>query len=138
MGGHRRPVDVGEDLPGLDQEGAPGRGQLHMVGGAVQQHHVQLTFEALQLLAQGRLDDVLAGGRPAEVQLLGQGDEVAQLAKLHARHLPVSCRGTSPATVRTWMPRQRSEHRRGTDGIPLIMSVSGGTPFDRARRHTAR
>ena len=45
--------------------------------------HAQLTLQALQLLAQRGLDDVLAGGRPAEVQLLGQGDEVAQLAKLH-------------------------------------------------------
>jgi hypothetical protein len=27
---------------------------------------------------------VLMGGRPAKVQLLGQGDEVAQLAKLHS------------------------------------------------------
>ena len=36
--------------------------------------------QALELLAQGRLDDVLTLGRPAEVQLLGQGHEVAQLA----------------------------------------------------------
>jgi hypothetical protein len=27
---------------------------------------------------------VLTGGRPAEVQLLSKGDEVAQLAKLHS------------------------------------------------------
>ncbi len=67
MGGHRRPVEVGEDLPGFDEEDAPGWGQFHMVGGAVQQEQAQFTFQSLQLLAQGRLDDVLTGGRPAEV-----------------------------------------------------------------------
>src|SRR5215216_6362555 len=80
-----------QDLPGLDQEGAPGWDELHMVGRAVQQQDVQLTFQPLQLLAQGRLDDVLAGGRPAEVQLLDRGDEVAQLAMFHAVPAPPSC-----------------------------------------------
>jgi len=80
-----------QDLPGLHQEGAPGWGELHMVGRAVQQQDAQLTFQPLQLLAQGRLDDVLAGGRPAEVQLLDRGDEVAQLAMFHAVPAPPSC-----------------------------------------------
>jgi hypothetical protein len=80
-----------QDLPGLDQEGAPGWGELHMVGRAVQQQDAQLTFQPLQLLAQGRVDDVLPGGRPAEVQLLDKGDEVAQLAMFHAVPAPPSC-----------------------------------------------
>src|SRR5215211_828677 len=84
LGGHRRPVDLREDLAGFDQQGAPSWGQLHMVGRAIQQQHAQLTFQPLQLLAQRRLDDVFTGGRPAEMQLLSKGDEVAQLAKLHS------------------------------------------------------
>jgi hypothetical protein len=36
----------------------------------------------LHLLAQRRLDDVLTGRGPAEVQLLRERDEVAQLAQL--------------------------------------------------------
>jgi hypothetical protein len=38
-----------------------------MVGRAVQQEHAQFTFQPLQLLAQGRLDHVLAGRGSAEV-----------------------------------------------------------------------
>jgi hypothetical protein len=47
LGGQRRPVDLREDPPGFDQQGVPGWGELHMVGGAVQQQHAQLAFEAL-------------------------------------------------------------------------------------------
>jgi hypothetical protein len=90
LGGQRRPVDLGQDPPRFDEEGAPGWGQVDMVGGAVQPEHAQLAFEALQLLAQGRLGDVLTGGRPAEVQLLGQDDEAAQLANLHAPPPPAA------------------------------------------------
>ena len=39
----------------------------------------ELALEPLHLLAQRRLDDVLPLGRPAEVQLLRQGHEVAKL-----------------------------------------------------------
>jgi hypothetical protein len=42
----------------------------------------QLAFQALELLAEGGLDDVLALGCPPEVQLLGQRHEEAQLTKL--------------------------------------------------------
>jgi hypothetical protein len=103
LGGQGRPLDLREDLAGFDQQGPPGRGELHVVGGAVQQQHAQFAFEALELLARGRLDDVLAGGRPAEVQLLGQGDEVAQLAKLHARHprLQLHAEATAPSPTAT-------------------------------------
>jgi hypothetical protein len=40
----------------------------------------QLALQPLHLLAERRLNDVLPGGRTAEVQFLGQGHEVAQLA----------------------------------------------------------
>ena len=76
-----------------------GRGQLHVVGGALQQQYAQLPFQPLQLLAQRGLDDVLACGGPAEVQLLGQGDEVAQLAKLHARRPLIGICHASHATT---------------------------------------
>jgi hypothetical protein len=77
---------VRQDLPRFDQEHHPGGGQRHMVGAAFKQADGQLSFQPLHLLAQRRLDDVLALGRPAEVQLLRQRHEVAQLPKLHARH----------------------------------------------------
>ena len=83
--GHRRPFDMGEDLPRVDQEDRTGRAQLHVVGRALQEDHPQLSFQALQPLAQRRLDDVFTGCGPPEMQLLGEGDEVTQLLKLHTR-----------------------------------------------------
>ena len=85
--GRRRPFDMGENLPRVDQESGTGRAQLHVVGRALQKDHPELSLQALQPLAQRRLDDVLTGRRTPEMQLLGEGDEVAQLPKLHTRHL---------------------------------------------------
>jgi hypothetical protein len=84
LGDRRRAFDVGQDLPGLGEEPDAGRGQLDVPGGARDQPDAERPLEALHLLAQRRLDDVLAGGGPAEVQLLGQCHEVAQLPELHA------------------------------------------------------
>ena len=98
--GHRRPIDVGKDLARLDQQGGAGRAELHVVGRTLDQEHPQLPFKTLQLLAQRGLDDVLACRRPAEVQLLGEGDEVAQLPKLHTRHPDRSRRHVTPIIPR--------------------------------------
>ena len=54
---------------------------------AFQKDHPELSLQALQPLAQRRLDDVLTGRRTPEMQLLGESDEVAELPKLHTRHL---------------------------------------------------
>ena len=78
------PVRVGQDLPSLGQERPPGRRQRDVVGAAFQQADAQLTLKPLHLLAQRRLHDVLPGGRPAEMQFLGQGHEITKLAQLHA------------------------------------------------------
>jgi hypothetical protein len=47
---------------------------------AVQQPHAQLALQGLDLEAERRLGDAQALGRPAEVQLLGDGDEVPQVS----------------------------------------------------------
>ena len=78
---------MGENLPRVDQESGTGRAQLHVMGGALQKDHPELSLQALQPLAQRRLDDVLTGRRTPEMQLLGESDEVAELPKLHTRHL---------------------------------------------------
>ena len=78
-GGVRGAVRVRQDLPRLDQEHRPGTGQRDMVRAALQQAHAELTLQPLHLLAERRLHDVLPLGRPAEVQLLRQRHEVAQL-----------------------------------------------------------
>ena len=56
-------LDVIEDLTRFDEERGAGRGQVDVVGAAVQQSHVQLAFQPLDLLTQRRLHDVLPGGR---------------------------------------------------------------------------
>jgi hypothetical protein len=75
------PVDVLDDLPRLDQETGAGRGERDVPGGAVDEQHADCPFKALHLGAERGRDDVLAGGGPAEVQLLGESDEVPQLAQ---------------------------------------------------------
>jgi hypothetical protein len=48
-----------------------------------EQRHPEAGLQRLDLLRQRRRGDVHALSGTAEVQLLGDGDEVAQLAKLH-------------------------------------------------------
>ena len=81
---HRGPVDVGEDLAGLDQEAGAGRGEGDVPGGAVDQQDADGSFEALDLGAERGRDDVLPGRGATEMQFLGKGDEVAQLTQLDA------------------------------------------------------
>src|SRR5262245_43430058 len=49
----------------------------------MEQGDAQLLLQLPDLLTQGRLRDAQAGGGAAEVQLLGDGQEVAQVAELH-------------------------------------------------------
>ena len=46
-----------------------------------------LRLEAADLLGEGGLRDVLAGRRAREMSLVGDRDEVAQLAQSHAHSL---------------------------------------------------
>jgi hypothetical protein len=58
---------------------ARGRRQ-HALGVALEQLQSELRFELLQLFAQRRLRDVTACGGAAEVQTLGEFDQVLELA----------------------------------------------------------
>jgi hypothetical protein len=76
-----------EDLAGV-REQRPSRGrELDVAAVAHEQSHPEGAFKGLDLLRERRRGDVETLGRTAEVQLLGDSDEVAQLAKLH-RHEP--------------------------------------------------
>ena len=79
----RRVLDRVEDLARAHEERRAGRGQLDLALVAQQQLRADLLLERADLLAQRRLGHVQALGRAAEVQLLGDGDEVAQVAELH-------------------------------------------------------
>src|SRR3954468_18589342 len=83
-GFERRGLHGVEDLPRALEERGAGRGQLHAVLVAQQQLGADLLLELADLLAQRRLGHVQALGRAAEMQLLRDGDEVAEVAELHA------------------------------------------------------
>ena len=81
--GGDRAVELAEQLTGVAQERLAGRGQLDPSARAGQQRAAELLLELAYLLAQRRLGDVQAGGGAAEMQLLCDRDEIAQLAKFH-------------------------------------------------------
>ena len=70
-----------------------------MVGASFQQLDPEFPLEALQLLAEGGLDDVLTLGRPTEMQLLGQGHEILHLAKLDPASTSTRDRGVRDLTM---------------------------------------
>ncbi|MNQ81647.1 hypothetical protein D3C85_966780 [compost metagenome] len=78
-----RLVHLGQHLAGFVEEQAAGFGQLHPPVGAFQQARADFLFQRLDLLAQGRLGNTQLFGRPAEVQLLGHGNEIAQVSQFH-------------------------------------------------------
>ena len=78
-------LDRVEDLPRPDEERLAGGRQLDPALVAQQQRRPDLLLELADLLAQRRLRHVQALGRAAEVQLLGDDDEVAQVAELHGQ-----------------------------------------------------
>ncbi len=104
------------------QEHGPGRGQLDLALVAQQQRRADLLLELADLLAQRRLGHVQALRGTAEVQLLGDGDEVAQVAELHDdrhdgghRRVPRT-RGDHPARPAAQGGGSRRQRRRGEGG----------------------
>jgi hypothetical protein len=82
-------VDLLQQYPGAGQQCRPGRGQDDRTAVAVEQQHPEITLQGLDLLGQRRTGDTQALGGAAEVQLVGDRDEVARLAELH---LPIVVR----------------------------------------------
>ena len=81
--GGDRAVELGEHRPGVAQERLAGRRQLDPPARAGQQREPELVLQRPDLLAERRLGDVQPRGGAPEVQLLGDGDEITQLAKFH-------------------------------------------------------
>jgi hypothetical protein len=82
---HRgRALRVGKDASGLAQEQLPGLGQLDGAARPDQERPAQLAFQVLDLLRERRLGDAEALRGAPEVPLLGDGDEVTEVAQLHA------------------------------------------------------
>ena len=82
--GGDRLVEVTEQPPSPVQQRAAGDGQLDPVGRAAQQLAAEQTLQGADLAAQRRLGHVQPRRRAAEVELLGHGDERAQMPDLDA------------------------------------------------------
>ncbi|OMC35157.1 hypothetical protein A5742_12730 [Mycolicibacterium fortuitum] len=76
-----------DQIPRPGQQRGTGLGQRHRAPVAIEQLHLEIAFQRLDLLGQRRTGDTQPLCRAAEVQFLGDGDEVAQLPQLHPRSL---------------------------------------------------
>ena len=83
LGGGERVVDRAQRRAGGFEQGLAGLGELDAPCRAVEQRHAELPLESRDRGAQRLLGDVHAAGGAREVQLLGDGDEVAQVPQLH-------------------------------------------------------
>src|SRR5690606_27195369 len=78
-----RTADVGQGLAGFLEKQPAGVGQRHVPVAALEQAHPEFLFQGLDLLAQRRLGNAQHLSGAAEMQLLGDGDEIAQVAQFH-------------------------------------------------------
>ena len=72
-----------QDRLGVGQEGAAGVGQADAARMAHEQGGVDLALERADLLAERRLLHAQLLGRARDVALMGDGDEVAEMAQFH-------------------------------------------------------
>ena len=82
-----RLADQGQDVGRLGHQGVPRLGQFHALAGALEELGAEFVLQLLDLPGQGRLGDVQAGRGAAEIELLGQGEEVSQVPQFHASAL---------------------------------------------------
>ena len=79
---------VPQHVPRLLEQGGARDGELDAALAAVEELDPELLLESAHLLAYCRLRDVKALRCPAEVQFLGDGDEVPQMPELHCGSSP--------------------------------------------------
>ena len=78
---------IAQGQPRAAQERPPGVGELDVALGAREQLDAEFVFQTFDLLAERWLRDMQLLCRAAEMQFLGYGDEVAEVAKLHGLRL---------------------------------------------------
>src|SRR5215212_7304548 len=77
-------VGLLDDCPSLREQGRAAGGERDRAPIAVEQVYLKVPFQRLDLLRQRRARDVQPVSGAAEIQLLGDGKEIAQLTQLHA------------------------------------------------------
>jgi hypothetical protein len=75
-------LERGERERRLFEERPPRDGELDVAAGAHEQVRAERALELVDLVAQRRLGDVEARGGPAEMELLRDGQEIAEQARL--------------------------------------------------------
>ena len=85
-GRFHRPVQLRQRPPRLRQQHLTGGGELDAALGAAEQRDPQLLLQLPDLQAEGRLRDPEPCRGAGEVELIGDGDEAAELALLHVVH----------------------------------------------------
>src|SRR5262249_50689524 len=81
--GQHRGVDLGEDAPRVREERLSCREDADAARGPLEERGAHLLLEAPDLAAQRGLRDVEPPRGAADVALLGDGDEIADLGEAH-------------------------------------------------------
>src|SRR5690606_2430740 len=87
-------IDFAKDAPRALGDVASDRRQHHAAWCALDQSDLQLFLHLADLRRQRWLADEAGRGGPAEMPVLGQGDEVAEVAQVHAASASVSEAGS--------------------------------------------
>jgi hypothetical protein len=86
LGTQGRGIHGLQGYPGLGEQDPARHGQRHSPGGPLQQPYPEGVLQLRDGLGQWRLGHAQPLGRPAEVELLGDRDEVAQLPDVEVTH----------------------------------------------------
>ena len=103
-----------------------GRRQRHALGLPLDECHAQVTLELADLGGERRLADGAALGRPAEMPLVGQRHEVAEVAEIHVSMLPSTIDNVY-RTIKTihWMYRRLTPRILPIESLDQEISMLG-------------
>jgi len=79
----RRLLGLREDSARMDEKAPPRLGERHPPLGALEQAHAEFVLQVADLHAERGLPDMYAFGCAGEVELLGHGNEIAQVTQFH-------------------------------------------------------
>jgi len=104
VGGKGGGIGGGQELAGVREETPPGVAEFHAAGAPDEQLLAERPLQPRNPLGQGLLGEEQLGRGPAEMQLLGGGDEGSHLGQVqvHARHLRRQPRVVKTAMNSCW------------------------------------